>query len=428
MQRMRKYKNIDELFRQEISGYRSEPSAKVWNNIEAGYFQGSRFIIKWYHLAAVALLAFILGGIWYFDATDSTRVESVTGEQTISESTQGDQQVSAGNIVETGRDDISVTDPEKEVLSPAGPEVTQGTGQDDEDSGIPLQITTREDMGEQHDVAASTDHERYGNLYPIDKQGMSVSGDPPRYAMDPVEVKGLASYLKKKEHTRFYTGASAHTGIVYYPSTKDQFTWSADLVFGLKIGNFYIETGAGYESMQERGIYLIELKGFDSIGFYNRVESFEINPFKPGEIVYNTRSVTVYDSVDRYTHTTPLFNYKYVNLPLLAGYRFFDKKNLTISANTGLILDLLVSREIPVAGYNNPDYTIIRTRNVTPERTDWNLRWQLGIRLNYRLAGSLSLSAEPVFTKYLNSIYMNGEGHDVKPYTMGLRFGLFYGF
>ena len=251
----------------------------------------------------------------------------------------------------------------------------------------------------------------------------------PDITIDPKTVPGLEKYLKKQSHTHFYTGATAHTGMVYYPSTKDQFTWSADLAFGLKIGSFCIETGIGYEAMQERGIYLLELKSYDSVGYYNEVESFEISPHDPTHIIYNTKEVTVYDSIDHYTHTTPLFKYGYLNIPLTFGYRFVDNKKFNVSINTGVIFHFLTQKEIPTHEFSSPDFTVVQTRDITPERVDWNLRWKLGLRLNYNIARSLSVSAEPVFTKYLNSVYDTDQGYDnVKPYTMGIRFGIYYGF
>jgi hypothetical protein len=181
--------------------------------------------------------------------------------------------------------------------------------------------------------------------------------------------------------------------------------------------------------MQERGTYLIDLRSYDSVGYYTRVESFAVNPDNPDNINYNTREVAVYDSVYTYTHTTPLFKYDYVNIPLTLGYRFLETEKITMSLNTGLILHLLAGKEVPENEMVYPESTVIRTSDITPERVDWNLRWQIGIRLNYKLTPSLGLAAEPVFTKYLNSVYDTGKGYkNVKPYTMGIRVGVYYGF
>jgi hypothetical protein len=102
---------------------------------------------------------------------------------------------------------------------------------------------------------------------------------------------------------------------------------------------------------------------------------------------------------------------------------------MVLTASTGVIFNFLVDKEIPAPAYYNPDYTVVRTRNVTPDRVDWNMRWQIGLRMNFQIVRSLSLSVEPVFSKYLNSIYDTDKGYqNVKPYTMGVRAGVFYGF
>jgi hypothetical protein len=426
---MKEYKNIDEVFRNGLDGMKVEPSRAVWSNIEAGFFQTGAFVWKWYHISALLLLLAATGGFlyYYFGMPDKSASQVVTEDQD-----RGNQQ---GDAEQTSVISIQDESPVEE-LPPN--QVTESSGKPDLTVSLPTASATEENQTSDEDVVFSESifvvtesqegYSRFEDFDGMDKRTIPMA-ETPNVSIDPVDVPGMEEYLKKKGHTRFYTGAVGHAGMMYYPSTKDQFTWSADLAFGLKVGKFYIETGIGYEFMQERGVYLIELQSYDSIGYYNRVNSFEVNPFKPDEILYNTSQVAVFDSVSRYTHTTPLFKYHYVQIPLTFGYRFVEQDRLTISVNTGIIYNHLTRSEVPSADYTNPDYTIIGINDVTPERVDWNLRWQVALRLNYRVAKSLSLAAEPVFTKHLNSIYNTDLGYpNVKPYTMGVRIGVYYGF
>ncbi len=425
---MKEYKNIDDLFRQGMSGLKTEPSDGVWKNIEAGYFKGRGFIVKWYHMAALALLLIFSGTTWYYYSQYQTDSDNISENQISNQSNPEDQ----------NRLPVGETEMNKEAFSDGSLGEDQPvmliaeTGNDGENISETSALSGKDDNSEKQNELTDIEEEkqyRYQSIYSINSQSIDLDNDAPVVIIDPENVPGLKEYLKKQKHTHFYTGASVHAGMVYYPSTKDQFTWSADLAFGLKAGKIYIETGVGYESMKERGTYLIELKSYDSVGFYNRVESFEINSQNPNDIIYNTKQVAVYDSINHYTHTTPLFEYDYVNVPLLVGFRFLEKKKFTVSANTGVIFNFLVQKEFPDSDFYNPDFTIVQTRNVTPERVDWNLRWQLGLRMNYNIVRSLSVSAEPVFTKYLNSVYDTGKGYpNVKPYTMGVRIGIYYGF
>ena len=68
---MSQKKNIDELFRESISGYTVQPSEKVWKNIDSQYpyaGRSNRWII--YSVAALLLLSLGFSG-WYFYSTDA---------------------------------------------------------------------------------------------------------------------------------------------------------------------------------------------------------------------------------------------------------------------------------------------------------------------------------------------------------------------
>ena len=116
-------------------------------------------------------------------------------------------------------------------------------------------------------------------------------------------------------------------------------------------------------------------------------------------------------------------------IPLKFGYKLINKGKFNMGIETALIFSTLLNSEIPNAEFNYPEYTLINIEDKTPERVDINLQFAISLRFNYKLANSISLSAQPEFTKYLNSIYdVNKGGPNTKPYTMGLRIGIFYDF
>jgi hypothetical protein len=427
---MKEYKNIDELFKQGMTGLKAEPSDGVWKNIESGFFRDRGFVFRWYHAALLILLLSVAGGIWYYSgetAFDGPEVVNNEIMPEVEEAVVGDapadqQEARSEGPLATDMESAESADATSLMLTEATDE-SEATAT----PGLATLAATETDYPERVEINLAGTH--YNDLPTLESKNIQLNTEITVPPVDPDDIPGMPDYLKKQSHTHFYTGTSAHAGMVYYPETKDQFTWSVDLAMGLKIGKFNIESGVGYESMQEEGTYIIELKGFDSVGYFNRVESFSLNPKNPDDIEYNTRRVTVYDSVHRYDHSAPIFKYKYVNIPLSVGYRFFETKKMVLTASTGVIFNFLVDKEIPAPAYYNPDYTVVRTRNVTPERVDWNMRWQIGLRMNFQIVRSLSLSVEPVFSKYLNSIYDTDKGYqNVKPYTMGVRAGVFYGF
>lgn len=445
---MKERKNIDELFRSGISGYRINPSEQAWQNIEKGFFRKKGFFFyKWYILAAALLLLITAGGILYY-GSDNEDILSTSNEIIVQ---TGDE----GNMQDTGEKspvfEVELKTKVSEIYSDINnesvikkEEITSGNNFSEQASGNnAIQYSevdeTVKDSDHLSDQNLSNDSEEISkaiyafwpskNLLSMDALSVGLQMNTEVNMIDPETITGMKEFLEKQRKSHFYTGAAFDGGMVYYPSTTDQFTWSAGISFGLTAGRFYVETGMAYQDMKERGIYTIDLQSYDSVGFYNEVESFEIDPVNPNEIIYNTKEVTVYDSIDYYEHTTPYFKYKYIDVPLIVGFKFFQKEKFTASVETGVMLSLMVEKDIPEAEYYNPDYTVIRIHNNTPERVDLNLLWQMGIRLNYRFYKSMSVSAEPVFTKYLNSIYDTEKGYNnVKPYSMGLRVGIYYGF
>jgi hypothetical protein len=247
----------------------------------------------------------------------------------------------------------------------------------------------------------------------------------------PVEKPiSVEEYIRQRKKLHTYTGIGVKPAMVYYPNTADQFTYSAGACFGMVFNKFYVETGIAYQEMKERGVYKFNYRSNDSIGFYNKVVSFEVDPSNPDNITFKTSKTTVYDSIDHYNVQSPLFKYSYLNVPLKVGYRLWERKKLTLGIETGVILSKLISSDIPEPIFSlSGENTLISIEDKTPVRVDLNLQLAVALRFNYRFTKAISISAQPEFTKYLNSIYDSKNGApNIKPYTMGVRFGVCYDF
>lgn len=433
---MKSKKHIDDLFKEGISGFSAVPSERVWQNIEGAYFSGMKNGRKWfiYSTAAIILLLAGLSG-WYFitdsdiPATGFTEADHTENTSVIPKESESEQRLQLP--VETQETEIIPEDRENksEVFATDREQMDVAESKQESITYTALVQSEEEDFHISEKNSDAKQESIYTDIAPISGLNISFENYSKPEMIDPEKITGMQAYLEKQKKSHFYTGLSATPAMVYYPSTKDQFTWSADLSLGITFNRFYLETGIGYQEMKEEGIYTIEFRSKDSIGFYNEVQSFEVNPDSPNEITYNTEKVTVYDSINHYTHSTPTFRYNYVNIPLNFGYKVYDKKKFSVSVETGFIVSWMTGKEIPEPAFNNPEYTVIQAINETPERVDMNFRWQAAVRLDYKIAGAMSVSVKPVFSKYLNSIYDTDKGFpDVKPYSMGMQIGLFYGF
>lgn len=419
---MKEYKNIDKLFKDSASGFEPEVTEKVWAGIENGFFKSMptkrKGVSRW-AIAAVLLLLIGSFSFWYFSGIEST--ESSSNETNINSIVDTDTNIET---------ELEITEPE--ILT----------------KDIDQQIELINKIIVKENIQLQTD--KY-NAKEIETESMPVDYESDEAVSYPQNIEQLRSksiyeityinvnpiektitveeYLKKRKKLHTYTGMGIKPAMVYYPNTQDQFTYTAEVDFGIILNNFYIEAGVGYQHMKERGVHKYNYKSNDSIGVYNRVVSFEIDPANPDNITYKTTETTVYDSIDHVNVQSPLFYYSYLNIPLKVGYKVWNRDKISLGVETGLLFSKLIKSEIPEASFNFPEYTLISIEDNTPARVEMNMQLLFAIRVNYRFTKAISLSLQPEFTKYLNSIYDTEKGDpNIKPYTMGLKFGIYYDF
>lgn len=444
---MKEYKNIDELFKEGISGFSPSPSDKVWAGIEKATFSSiatkKNYYSKW-AIAAIVLLFVGSSAILYITLSGDNNDASNINNQNI--------------VVETTNSNINKNQSEQKLLNEEQNEVLNNENNESLENDIlhsskeeifvneenkerinnelilPKDENTESMLKIEEPIFASQITKESGvgldGFYEIQKMN-SRSIYEIAYLDDNMIDKQITveEYLKKRNKLHSYTGIAIKAAMAYYPNTQDQFTYTTEANFGVILNKFYIETGVGYQHMKERGIYKYTYKSNDSIGFYNRVVSFDFDPLNPDNINYKTRKTTVYDSIVHIDEQAPLFNYTYLNIPLKLGYRVWNKKKLSLGIETGLIFSKMLSKEIPNAVFNSPEYSLLNIEDDTPQRVDVNFQMLVAIRFNYKLNNAISLSAQPEFTKYLNSIYDTNKGDpNIKPYTMGLKFGIYYDF
>jgi len=425
---MKKYKDIDELFIEGASGFEVSPSEKVWKGIDAAAFNtgsvASYSYKKWIIAASLLLISGLLS-TWYFvdwqnetDLSDKIIIDSNLNEN----NTEVNKNISNTELVT--RDEIGVEEIENE-----------------QNEFLIIEKTIEQPIVEDpytEVVIVKPENKEYETYSGDNKDGIiGVTSVESRSIYDIASLDysigdrkiTLEEYVAKRKKYHTYTGLGIKPAMVYYPNTQDQFTYTAEANIGIIINKFYIETGIGYQQMNEKGVYKFTYKSNDSIGVYNRVVSFEIDPENPDEINYKTTETTVYDSIEHHSLQSPTFKYSYLNIPLKVGYKFWENNKLSLGIETGLLFSKLMSSEIPKPEFNNPEYSLLRVEDNSPTRVDINLQMLVALRVNYRLNGAVSISVQPEFTKYLNSIYnIELGGPNTKPYTMGMRFGIYYDF
>ena len=192
------------------------------------------------------------------------------------------------------------------------------------------------------------------------------------------------------------------------------------------ISRFSLASGLGIGYVYDEGKYNVEYKSRDSVGYYTSVASYSIG--LNNEIIYNTKTINVYDSLFHQGDFRTKNRYTYLQVPLLFGYRFIESGNVSLTFRAGPAVSFLVASRLsdPVIEYSNA--RIIRTEDETPTRVETN--WQVWANLLFelRMNKQVSLYLEPSFKYFLKPIVEQENVTFKAPMTIGLGVGLQFNF
>ena len=183
----------------------------------------------------------------------------------------------------------------------------------------------------------------------------------------------------------------------------------------------------GINYTADDGIYRIEYKSKDSVGFYNMVVS-AYSQQDPTEIVYITQRVVVYDSLQHIADDRTRNRYTYLQVPFLAGFRMLETDRLGLTVYAGPMVSFLIGKKEAEPVIDYPNARIIRIDNNTPVRVTTNWQLWLGLRLDYKISKEFSLFAEPNYKYYFQPVVNQKEEPSHNPYAIGLGIGIQYNF
>ncbi len=425
---------IDSFFKERTSNIEVYPSDKVWENIDSELFGSKGISKKSIVLWTLATLILLVGsfGAWMLISSGNDQTMAIP-------KIASDQKaiVNSSNNAE-----VSFNSDKKSIIKPIN-SISNTTYTNEENTNTPISEETA-NQNISNDLKTISNDKAYPIIKitkdfskksltitnPVDlKYTNSINNNISPNIIDYQNINSIEEYIERRKRVHMYTGISASIAMAYYPTTADQSTWTTDFIYGLKLNKFYIETGLGYQKMKEQGVYQIDYRTNDSVGYYNKVLGFELNPANPNEITYKTKTTTVFDSIDHFILQSPIYTYGYLVFPVKVGYRFLTKKHFSVSFESGIIYSLLNEIDAPKVNYNNPESRLIGITNNTPSRVDHNFRLHLALKLNYSITKSVSANIQPEFTKFINSVYSNNPDYrNIKPYTMGVRFGILFDF
>jgi len=445
--------NIDDLFREGLSDLRPAPPPGVWERVDSALpasasKPGSIPTGRGWMLAGFGgLLLTTIALLWFFAGRLNPETEKVDSpaspqqsaevsipaieEKLVSENTKSavNPQKSApkGIVTENTVQNISQADKSSTAerishgdVNIKGEEETQTFVAKKSANNNASQSTERPISDESALLDLRSDFTNW--LSSFTNSGI-IQGNSPAFNL---RFKNSGNpLLPKRASIPLIGGAYASWDMIYYGNDHRKQSRAAGLSLGTFKGPWEFETGIAYAISDDNGRFDINYSSFDSIGFYNKVVSFSPDLQNPGRIIFNTEIEGVYDSIGHNVQTKTANRYTYLQIPLMAGYRIYANRFLTISLKAGPVFSLMIGSDEQQASFSQENASLQSINDLSPDRVsaNWQVAASLGVGL--RLSRRFTLLAEPTYKSYLRPVYQNTR---TKPQSIGIKTGLLYRF
>lgn len=198
--------------------------------------------------------------------------------------------------------------------------------------------------------------------------------------------------------------------------------------------NYFVETGLGAYRTEDGWDYIVDYRANEVVNTFEQVDSFSLEvvqgPNGPDtNIIFHTVTGYNYDSVDRVSNDISKRQYTYLTVPLMVGYNN-NFKRFKYSVSTGLIMSLVVHEKQISGDFNQQNARIISVKEQIYNRISTNWHYSLNLGFGYQFNHRWSMMLEPELRVYLNELYESSpvNGSQKKPYSLGMRAGLYYRF
>ena len=243
-------------------------------------------------------------------------------------------------------------------------------------------------------------------------------------------IYGTASYLKTKpDATQFFSlnfGVNPEVSFYSSPETYSKVNGWVNGMLTYHVSRYSVATGVGLGYVYDKSKYRVDYKSNDSIGYYTNVISYTVGT--NNEIIYNTVSKSVYDSLLHQNDYRTINRYAYIQVPLLFGYRLYESGKVSLTFQAGPAVSFLVGTRKASAEIDYANARIIRVDDNTPARVHTN--WQMwgDLLFEIRMNRKMSIYVEPTCKYFLNPVSEQENVSFKAPWTVGLGVGIQFNF
>lgn len=449
--------NIDDLFRESLNDFSPAPPEGLWKQIESALppsppaLPGASSGIsgKTWWGTGFLLVAGLVSILWFFNKPDHTEVNTMadmpvtSSDATISAAKFDDQQITAKGDIKIQTPSVNTTvNTQTSVENPVSkprPSVkainlsTNSVRKSElitPASSIAVKAESFKSLQPEITLVSTADDNSSFDLrsdfYMWLSAHTSAIITPSQTTTFELNYKNSQKpFQLRKKSIPLVGGINAGWDMIFYNSGHKKQSQSLGVSISTLRGPWEFETGLNYMISDDNGRYLINFSSYDSVGFYNKVVSFSPDLQNPGRVIYNTVVEGVYDSVAHNRNATTSNQYTYLQIPLMAGYRVYTDRILTVSLKAGPVFSLMTGSREESVTFSQEGTSLIGIDNQSPSRVSSNWQIAAGLGIGVRLSPRFTFLAEPVYRSYLRPVYLNS---GTKPYSLGIRTGLLYRF
>ncbi len=477
--------NMDKKFRNKLEGVTAEPPLHVWNNIQERLAEQRRrkrvAFVRWVAAAAVVVMAFLAG--WYFNEEPVPAVPMVVENNNVSAPDNTLLQSDSQNIrqreasqdakIDEPRELLPVESEQKEIRK----QLIISTVANKENSHVialendsyekkgstqfakidisrltqkkvsfqskqPLSLSFKkapetvlvEELSEADKVLMAENARRHS--VPSEKEGSWKMG----VAVSPGYASHVTSHSDSYAQEMTYSGSEGNSNIsggfsVQYKTGKK---WS------IESGVYYAQNGQRSSNSPNADYYMASSPAYDMVNtpavdapksYFNTAVSVDKGQLAmnstAGVIEFNgtprgTEVAARVESVNK-SSTTLLTSgefsqvFSFVEVPLYVRYNIIDDK-IGVQVLGGLSAGIVTGNNVYMKD-NYGSQNVGKTRDIST----FNVSGAIGFGVSYELSRRISMSVEPRFNYYLNSINKDPDV-EYRPYRIGIYTGLYYEF
>jgi hypothetical protein len=458
---------LDNLFRKSLDGHQIEPSGNLWKSISRKLLRAelARFnftnLPKTFWIGAAGVV--LVGMIFLFNQVpDGKTTEKTVAPILLKKSADGKvtTATSGNQTLLTGQNPVTVMGKSPLQVFQKSPSGQQTNNH----SALPVLASTHStriiNTNKTHYAAilpspgtsetTSDNGNTFREVEPLNSKGRNSLGYElktlpvlTRINLYPAEAEdtllrfsnlsGITNIpLKTKvEILKFYSfnmGISPELSVYRSADRYSETNYWLNAGVTYHAGKFSVQTGLGLGYVFDRGNYRVNYKSKDSIGYFTSIISFTVT--SGNIIVYTTKDIPVYDSLQHVADDRAVSRYTYLQIPLLLGYELFETNHFSLGIKAGPSVSFLIGTKEAAPYIDYPNARMIRIENNTLSRVKMNWEIQAALDLEYRLVKNFSMYAQPYYKHYFKP-FATGESTSAPvkdPYSIGIEVGVRYNF